>query len=324
MKLETGMAGAVRPVHGNSHSRNLVLGIGCSLVSMVMFSLMDASIKWLGASYPVHQIMFFRCLLAFVPLLIFMRHAGGFVSLKTRQPGLQALRSTFGLFAMCAAFYGFTVLPLADASAVFYTAPLIAIAFSVPILGERIGFHRWAAVILGLVGVLIITRPGGSVFNPGGLAMFLAAVLIGVNSNLIRILGTTDAAVATTFYFTLSSTVLTACSLYVLGWVSPSGLDWLWLCCVGFLGGTAQYMLALSFRYAEVGIVSPFKYLSIVIGGILGFVFWSEIPDTVSLAGMCLIIGCGLYSIYRETLAARMLDRRERRADTQTTQNPRI
>ena len=126
---------------------------------------MDATVKWLGGDYPVHQIMFFRCVLAFVPIFILLYKAGGTSVLKTQQPLLHGVRSLLGLVAMGAAFFGFTTLPLADASSVFYTAPLLAVAFSVPILGEKVGIRRWTAVIIGLVGVMIIVRPGGSVFN---------------------------------------------------------------------------------------------------------------------------------------------------------------
>ena len=285
---------------------SVTLGVVCALMSMVFFSTMDAVVKWLGADYPVHQIMFFRCTLAFVPVLLILFMTGGVAQLKTRRPGLHALRSVVGVISMGGAFYGFTTLPLADASAVFYTAPLLAVAFSVPILRERVGVRRWTAVLLGLVGALIVARPGGAVFNAGGLAMMTAAITVGLSSNIIRKLNQTDPAITITFYFTLTGAVVTAALSLVFGWVAPNTVDLMLLMGVGLLGGSAQYFLTLSFRYAAIGVIAPFKYLSIIIGAVIGYLVWSEVPDGLTLVGMAVIIATGLYSIYRETRAARM------------------
>ena len=279
-----------------------------SLVSMLQFSTMDATIKWLGGDYPVHQIMFFRCTLAFVPILILLYRAGGFSALRTRQPVLHGVRSVLGLVAMGSAFYGFTTLPLADASSVFYTAPLLAVAFSVPILGEKVGIRRWIAVTIGLIGVMIIVRPGGNVFNLGGVAMLVAAVAVGITSNVIRKLNHTDQAICITFYFTLSGAIVTSIACLWLGWNTPSWPDFLLLVCVGLLGGSAQYTLTLSFRYAQVGIIAPLKYLSIVVGGLLGFIIWDETPDGVTILGIMIIMASGLYSMHREARLARLRD----------------
>jgi len=218
------------------------------------------------------------------------------------------VRSLLGLVAMGCAFYGFTTLPLADASSVFYTAPLLAVAFSVPILGEKVGVRRWVAVTIGLMGVMIIVRPGGNVFNLGGVAMLVAAVAVGVTSNVIRKLNQTDQAICITFYFTLSGAIVTSVACLWLGWNTPSGYDFFLLVCVGLLGGSAQYTLTLSFRYAQVGIIAPLKYLSIVVGGLLGFIIWDETPDGLTVFGIMIIIASGLYSMHRETQLARDRD----------------
>ncbi len=291
-----------------ANSANLALGVSSALVSMLLFSTMDATIKWLGGDYPVHQIMFFRCSLAFVPIFILLYRAGGIAALGTRQPLLHGVRSLLGLVAMGCAFYGFTTLPLADASSVFYTAPLLAVAFSVPILGEKVGVRRWVAVTIGLMGVMIIVRPGGNVFNLGGVAMLVAAVAVGVTSNVIRKLNQTDQAICITFYFTLSGAIVTSVACLWLGWNTPSGYDFFLLVCVGLLGGSAQYTLTLSFRYAQVGIIAPLKYLSIVVGGLLGFIIWDETPDGLTVFGIMIIIASGLYSMHRETQLARDRD----------------
>jgi drug/metabolite transporter (DMT)-like permease len=283
----------------SGHSDHLVWGASAALASVLLFSTMDAAVKWLGASYPVHQIMFFRCTVAFVPILIILQRSGGLAALRT------AVRSLLGMLAMTLAFYGFTVMPLADAASVFYTAPLLAVAFSVPILGERVGVRRWLAVIFGLIGVLIIIRPGGNVINQGGLAMLGAAIFVALSNNVVRLLNSTDPVIAITFYFTLTGSVLTSIACILLDWIVPDFQDLLLLTSVGLLGGCAQYVLTLSFRYAEVGVIAPIKYLSIVFGAVLGFVVWSEVPDIATLVGMLVIITCGMYSMRREARLAR-------------------
>lgn len=294
----------------STHSRNLTLGVSAAFIGMLLFSAMDATIKWLGQDYPIHQLMFFRTTLAFVPILILLYRAGGFAVIKTQRPLLHLSRSLFGLIAMSAAFYGFTVLPLADASSVFYTAPLFAVAFSVPILGEKVGVRRWAAVFVGLLGVMIIIRPGGEVFNLGGLAMLLAATMVALTSNIVRKLNQTDQAISITFYFTLSGAIVTTIACFFLGWVTPKPADLILLFSIGLLGGSAQYAMTLSFRFGEVGIIAPLKYLSIVIGGAFGFFIWSETPDIITVLGIVIIICSGLYSVQREVKLARDSDRR--------------
>ena len=294
--------------HSGKHSKALVLGVSAALLSILCFSAMDAMVKWLGSDYSVYQIMFFRCTVAMVPILFFLHRAGGVRVLRTSRPGMHALRSLLGMLAMAFAFYGFTVLPLADASAVFYVAPLIGTALSVPILGEHVGIRRWLAILIGFTGVLIITRPGGAVFNPGGLSMLIAAFVVGVNSTVVRMLSATDQAISITFYFTLSGAVLTTILCIFSDWVAPGGWDLVLLICVGLIGGLAQYALALSLRYAAVSIIAPFRYLSIIAGGIFGYLIWSETPDSLTLTGIAIIIGCGLYSMHRETKLARQSD----------------
>ena len=294
------------------HSRALVLGVSAALLSILCFSTMDAMVKWLGSDYSVFQIMFFRCNVAMVPILFILYRAGGIRILRTSRPWMHTIRSLLGMLAMVTAFYGFTVLPLADASAVFYMAPLIGTALSVPILGEHVGIRRWLAILIGFTGVLIIIRPSGAVFNLGGLSMLMAAFIVGINSTVVRMLSATDQAISITFYFTLTGAVLTTILCFFIDWVVPGGWDLILLICVGLTGGLAQYALALSLRYAAVSIIAPFRYLSIIAGGIFGYLIWSETPDGLTLTGIAIIIGCGLYSMHRETKLARQSDNRDK------------
>ncbi len=215
------------------------------------------------------------------------------------------LRCLCGLSAMGCAFYGFSVMRLADAVSVFYSAPLFITALSVPLLGEKVGIRRWSAVIVGFIGILIVVRPSGQIFDGGGIYMLAAAMFVGLTMIIIRRLSATDDAASITFYFTLSGILISSIMCVWLGWTWPPTKDLMLLIAVGLLGGCAQYAMTVSFRYAEVGLVVPLRYLSIVSGGVIGYVVWSELPDVQSVLGMTVIIASGLYTIHREAILSR-------------------
>ena len=284
---------------------NAVLGIGTMLISVLLFSMMDALVKWLGGTYPTQQIMFFRCTIALVPVVTLVLMRGGIRLLHTRKPGLHALRSLLGLSAMACAFYAFSLMRLADAISILHTTPLFMTVLSVLLLGEKVGIRRWSAVTLGFVGMLIVVRPGEGIFDSGSGYMLVAALCIACTTVLIRHLGATDDPATITFYFTLSGSLISIVACIWLGWLMPSFTDLLLLISVGLLGGCAQYAMTFSYRYAEVGLVAPLKYLSIAIGGTFGYFIWSEIPDRQSLLGIGIIVVTGLYTLHRETRLAR-------------------
>ena len=277
------------------------------LLSMLLFSLMDATVKWLGASYPTTQIMFFRCALAMIPVLTIIHLRGGWHILRTSRIKLHGLRSLLGVGAMGFAFYAFSLMPLADAVSILHTGPLFATAMSVLILREVVGIRRWSAIIIGFVGMLIVVRPGPGMIESGSLYMLIAAFFIGCTTIIIRHLGRTDDPACITFYFTLTGVLASLVGLGFQGWTTPPPGDLLLLVMVGLLGGTAQYLMTLSYRYVAVGMVSPLKYLTIVYGGVIGYLVWGEVPDWQSLCGIGLIIGTGLYTLHRELLLGRRL-----------------
>ena len=286
-------------------SDNAALGISAMLISVLLFSMMDALVKWLGGIYPTQQIMFFRCTIALVPVVTLMQMRGGFRILATQKPFLHGLRSILGLSAMASAFYGFSLMRLADAISILHTTPLFMTVLSVLLLKEKVGIRRWSAVTIGFIGMLIVVRPGDGIFESGSAYMLIAALCIACTTVLVRHLGATDDPVTITFYFTLSGSILSIVGCIWLGWTNPPLFDWLLLIAVGLLGGCAQYAMTFSYRYAEVGLVAPLKYLSIAVGGILGFIVWQEVPDLQSLIGISIIVATGLYTLHRETRRAR-------------------
>ncbi|NKB78103.1 MAG: EamA family transporter [Gammaproteobacteria bacterium] len=281
--------------------KNSALGIFFTLVSIVCFTVMDSMIKGMGATYPLHELIFFRCAAALLLVILFIWNQGGMKILRTQNPGLHVMRSMLGLAAMGCAFYGYTIMPLAEASSIFHTAPLLATAFSVPILGEKVGVRRWSCIVVGLIGVLIIVRPDGDVFNQGGVFMLFAAVMVALTTNIIRKLNAYNSAICITFYFTLSGTIVSAVSCLIFDWVPPNSIDWVWLIGLGLLGGLGQFTMTLSLRFGEVGLISPFRYTAIILATLIGFFVWAEVPDLISFVGMSIIICSGLYSMYRET-----------------------
>lgn len=286
-------------------SQRPAFGIMSMLLSVLLFATMDALVKWLSAGYPTYQIMFFRSAVALLPVSIFVARAGGIRILRTSRWKLHLFRCTIGVCAMGSAFTGIALLPLADAMAIFHSAPILMTALSVPLLGEKVGVRRWVAVLVGFLGVLLVVKPGTDVFSSGAIIMIVAAFLVALASNIIRILSKTEDPACITFYFTLVASLVTGLLSLVYGWTTPGTGDLLRLIAVGILGGCAQFCMTVSFKHAEVGLLSPLKYLMIVFGGILGYVFWAEIPDHFSLAGIAIIISSGVYTMHRESRLGR-------------------
>lgn len=272
------------------------------LLSILLFSVMDANVKWLGATYPTAQIMFFRCSVAFVPVLVIVYLRGGFGVLRTTQKKLHLLRSIMGVGAMGFAFYAFSLMPLAEAVSILHTAPLFMTALSVILLREAVGIRRWSAVILGFIGMLLVVRPGSGMLESGSLYMLAAAFLIGCTTIIIRHLGKLDDPVCITFYFTVTGLLASTLGIFIQGWQQPPLLDLGLLVMVGLLGGMAQYLMTVSYQHLAVGTLAPLKYLSIVFSGSIAFLVWGEVPDLQSIFGISIIILSGLYTLHRELI----------------------
>ena len=277
------------------------------MLSILLFSLMDASVKWLGTSYPTTQIMFFRCAVALVPVLVIICMRGGFGILRTQQKKLHLLRSLMGISAMGLAFYALSLMPLAEAVSILHTAPLFMTALSVVLLREIVGIRRWSAVLLGFIGMLLVVRPGAGMLESGSLFMLAAAFLIGCTTIVIRHLSKIDDPVCITFYFTVTGVIVSLLGLLLQGWTPPPASDLALLTLVGLLGGLAQYLMTLSYQRLAIAIVAPLKYLTIVFSGVIGYLIWGDIPDLQSVCGISLIITTGLYTLHRElTLKSRI------------------
>ncbi len=285
--------------------QDVARGILLMLAAVAVFSAMDALIKHLTATYSPLQVIFFRNLFAFLPLLPILARGGGLALLRTQRLGAHIGRAVMGFGAMICFFTAFSLMPLADVVAIALSAPIFITALSVPLLAELVGPRRWAAVLVGFVGVLVMVRPGGAtLIEPVALLPLTGAVLYALALIAMRKLGATERAPTTVFYFTLVCTALSGLAQPFV-WRPPDLLDFVLLGCVGLLGGAAQLLMTQSLRIAPAAVVAPFDYSALVFSIGFGFAFWGEVPDWMLLLGAAIVVSSGLYILHRETLRRR-------------------
>ena len=272
------------------------------VLAIALFSLMDATIKHLRGDLPAMEILFFRLLFGGLPAIWLIRREGGWRALRTERPLWHIGRTVLTLGALFCFFHAYRTMPLADAYAVMYAAPLLVTALGVPILGERVGPRRWAAVAIGFLGVMVVLRPGGAVLGTGGLVALLGTVLIAVNLVWLRLLSRTDSNATIVAWFTVVGTALSG-ALAAVDWHWPIGDQWLWLVAVGLLGGIGQIVITEALRCAPVAVVSPFHYTSLLWGVALGLALFGDVPDATVLLGAAIVAACGVYVVHREARA---------------------
>ena len=288
---------------------SVLRGISLMVLSVFLFSSMDAMIKWASRDYPTGQIVFFRNFLAFVPVLLFFWRGGSTMTLWTRRFGGHLLRGIVGVASMFFFFLALGLLPLADAIALGMSGPIFLTALSVPLLRERVGIRRWSAVLVGFAGVLIMVRPGSGVFELKALAALAGAFFYALAMVSIRRLARSEPAGTIVFYFTLFAMAAGLFTLplaiiapaWIDPWVWPDAGGWTILIAIGLLGGTAQLTLTYAFKLAPVAVIAPFEYGALVFGVGLGYAIWSEVPDRYILLGAAIVVASGLYILYRET-----------------------
>jgi drug/metabolite transporter (DMT)-like permease len=306
---------ATGAAHGMRQDRP-IFGIALINAAVVVFTVMDAVIKGVSESFPTGQLVFFRNLFAFGPILIFMLHQGQ-VQLRTRHAVGHLLRGLFGVSAMYCYFLSYKLLPLSEAIALGLSGPIFLTVLSIPFLGERVGLRRWSACIVGFLGVLVMTRPGAGVWQPEALVPLLAAVFYALAMISIRKLTATEASGTIVFYFTLFATLAGLATAPLgavdpeLAWVWPAGGEWLVVLTIGLMGGCGQILITIAFRSAPVSVVAPFDYMALVYGFLLGWMVFTEVPDWYLIIGGVTVVASGVYIVHRETVVARQRRRRQ-------------
>ncbi len=295
------------------------LSIACVVGSSFSFSITDVSIKFLSDSYPLHQLVLMRSVIALALTLIFvMSLGGGLKSLKTRRPLLHACRGLCVVIANLAFFSGIAVIPLAEATATFFVAPLLIAGFSAVILKERVGVRRWLALAAGFSGVLLIVRPGGVDYQWAALLPVLAAVAYATLHTITRNMGLSENAAAMAVYIHL--TFIFACSAMGLAfgdgrfagsghpavefvlraWQWPQGFDLVIICITGLASAVGAYLISQAYRLSEAGLVAPFEYTVLVLAVFWGYLIWGELPSLLAFVGIALVLGSGVFVAVRE------------------------
>jgi len=269
--------------------------------STVMFAGGNAVVKWQLDSYPLGEVAFGRTLFAFLTVAAIVLPRTGLAVLRTNRyrEHLQRGLSQFG--SMLCWFLAVGVLSLGSATAIGFAAPLFTTLLSIVILKEQVGIHRWSALLIGFVGVLIITHPGAGTLTLGALFALGNAVLISTVAIAIRRMSMTESTETLTLYQMSIMTVCTAC-LLTLGFRAPHWADALMVALAGIGNGIAQYWWTRSLSLAPPSAVVPFNYLSLIWAAMLGFAVWGDVPTPSLLLGSAIVVASGLYILWRETL----------------------
>jgi len=273
-------------------------GIACVAGGIFFLTLSDANAKWLGASYNPLQILFLRALIALPFVTALALWLGGRRVLRTTHPGLHLTRGAINVVSACCFYLGLQALPLAEATAIAFAAPLFVTALSVLILKERVDGKRWLAVLAGFAGVLIVVRPGTQA-QAATLLPLTTALLYAVMMITARGINRAEGMLTTTFYIVLGQLV---CSAIGLPWVwrAPAMED------LPYFGGVALFstlglaLITQGFRIGPASVVAPFDYTGLVWATILGWIFWREAPDAYAYLGAVFIAGSGVYIAVRE------------------------
>lgn len=281
------------------HSDNL-RGIVLMLLSMAVLSVMDAIMKELTAHYPSLQIAALRGLvsLPFVVAWIVWQRRGLATLLRVRWPWHVA-RGVLAVLMLTSFIYAISTMPLSEAYTLFFVAPLMITALSVPLLGEQVGWRRWAAVLVGFGGVLIVMRPGFVAINLATVAVLVGATCYALNAICVRILGRTDSTAAMSFWF-MAFVAIGAGVLAMPEWQDVRLADTGWLIGMGISGALGQVLITEAFRCAPVSVIAPFEYSTLLWGVLLDVAIWGVLPGPIVFVGAAVIVGSGLYLIHRE------------------------
>ncbi|MCZ4352607.1 DMT family transporter [Roseovarius aestuarii] len=313
-------------------SKNNQIGALCAIGSVVCFSFNDMGIKFLSGGYALHQVIFLRSLVGLaIFLAVVMPFSGGLSVMRTRRLKAHLMRGCFVVFANMSLFLGLAAMPLADAIAVFFVSPLLITIMSVFILGETVGPRRWMAIAVGLIGVLIIVRPGTSAFQLASLLPALAALLYGSMHMMTRKIRDTESAATMVFYILIVFLIASGLFGLLLGhgrfeadthpslsfllraWSPVSARDAWIITLLSVTGIAGSLLVSQAYRLSEAAFAAPFEYVSMPLAIMWGITVFGTWPTWNAWAGIMLILGSGLFMLWRETIAGRPTPRPGRR-----------
>ncbi|MGZ5828907.1 MAG: DMT family transporter [Xanthobacteraceae bacterium] len=274
-------------------------GIALILASTVFLGASDITAKYLSATLPSIEIAWIRFLVFALIMVPAMVPGLPIHALRTSRPGFQLLRGMALLSSSLLFISGLRFLPIAEASATSFVSPLLVTALSIAFLGESVGLRRWSATAVGLIGVMIILRPGTSAFHPAAFFPLVSALAWAVTLIMTRMMSGQERATTTMTY----SSIAGVCILSVLVpfiWVAPSWQDILLGVLIGFASTAGQWIVVLAFRYGDASVLAPFSYIQLLWASIFGFLIFGEVPDVWTVTGAVFIVGSGLYTAHRE------------------------
>ena len=281
--------------------QNERLGILLMIITTIVFASQDGLSKYLATEYNVYMVVMIRYwfFAAFV-ISVSSQKTGGIKRVaKTKSPILQIFRSLILVAEMCITILAFTLLGLAETHAIFASYPLIIAMLSGPILGEYVGWRRWLAICVGFIGILIILNPGNGIFSPYALVPLVGAILFALYGLLTRYVGQYDNS-STSFFWTgvVGSIAMTVVGLNF--WDPVSKSDWSIMLLLSASGVVGHYLLIKCYEVAEASAVQPFAYLQLIWASMIGIIIFGEQITTNVLIGACIIVGAGLFTLWRE------------------------
>ncbi|WP_149541129.1 DMT family transporter [Siccirubricoccus phaeus] len=288
-------------------------GALCMLAAHALFTCMSAVVKHLSDVIPLVELMFFRSAFALPVVMLIAMRGAGLATLRTKRVGGHALRAASGTAAQACGFFSLALLPIAEQTALNYTQPMFVTILAIPFLGEVVRIHRWSAVVVGFLGVLVIAAGRGDGFA-GGAALGIGVAVAGgmfsaLTTLLVRQLSSTETSTTITLWQSLLMSGFALVGLPFF-WVTPSWEELGLLVLVGLIGGCAQWLLTEAYASAQVSAVAPYSYSGLIWSILLGWVVFADVPDLAMLGGSLLIVAAGLYILHRE-----MVRRREKQGE---------
>ena len=274
-------------------------------ISVCAFSLMDVLVKW-SDTYPVGQVLFFRGFCGIIPILFLIPKDRYLDFYKTNRSLLHLKRCFAGLIALVSIFIALRNLPLAIVVSISFAAPIFTTIFSIFLLNEKVGLYRWLAVLVGFIGIIIISEPGFSSLNFYYIYPIIFCLGLSYVAITIKKLSSTEPVWLISFFFSFSIMILSFFT-FNQNWIMPNLIDLILLSMIGILGGLANLWLSQSYKFSEVSLVTPLKYLALVFAIIFGYLIWDEVPTIKTLTGALLVILSSFIIFRREMILNKKL-----------------
>ncbi|MER0237622.1 DMT family transporter [Fulvimarina sp. MAC8] len=296
-------------LQGSAETESPIFGVSLKLFSILSFVAMQTAIKAAGEDVPAGEVVFFRCFFALVPVAVYLAWLGDLrTAFSTNDLKGHAIRGLIGVCAMGLGFFSITRLPYPEWITINYATPLITVIFAALFLGEKVRAYRWTAVVIGLVGVAVVTVPSLTVgaeglsgpHVAGIVACLIGSVFAAVAMIQVRKLAQTEKTATIVLYFMLAATIISAFSA-PFGWIMPSTSQAIFLLLAGILGGVGQLLLTAAYRYADTSTVAPFEYSSLILAIAIGALVFGEAINVSTLIGGAIVIAAGIFIIWRES-----------------------